>query len=92
MFIKVVVAQLKENDKLTGPFLSFFISPFVFYTSKKYVGKISHGEQNLSLMEIERETLEEGKIKVKGYTSGWWGKEIKTLPVNYVGALENRSS
>ena len=43
-------------------------------------------------MEIERETLEEGKIKVKGYTSGWWGKEIKTLPVNYVGALENRSS
>ena len=42
-------------------------------------------------MEIERETLEEGKIKVKGYTSGW-GKEIKTLPVNYVGALENRSS
>ena len=64
----------------------------MFYTSKKYVGKISHGEQNLSLMEIERETLEEGKIKVKGYTSGWWGKEIKTLPVNYVGALENRSS
>ena len=55
MFIKVVVAQLKENDKLTGPFLSFFISPFVFYTSKKYVGKISHGEQNLSLMEIERD-------------------------------------
>lgn len=38
-----------------------------------------------------RETIEEGKIKVKGYTSGW-GKEIKTLPVNYVGALENRSS